>query len=347
MFTRALYYPSIHLPDNQWLRRAILYWDEVNAIVPEAVASDIPRDHVSRTLKAAGVCRWISPEEALEKTSVQDTIDEFVAAVSREEYLRSSGSRDQYIDRTRIHVGKIPVKPRKNTSVHPDKVSLSFEERMTELGLIVGRDNEGWLLMKRSVGDLYLAFLAGAIARLYGLEPITDRWHNDNVLVCSQLETNPAEHQVMTKFILEDLLPAPSEDASVKKILEFRVKHEEELLRFRRAIREFIESLEGLSNQELLERLDAKKDDVREQSLMLARKLKENRLGTTLSVLEVSVPNKAEGLTALISLPMGAVIGGINAAMRVGRQVFEGRVRRNSLLAENPYTYVYRIRRQL
>jgi hypothetical protein len=129
----------------------------------------------------------------------------------------------------------------------------------------------------------------------------------------------------MTKFILEGLLPAPSEDASVKTILEFRAKHEEELLRFRRAIREFIQSLEGLSEEQLLERLDAQKDDVREQSLMLGRKLKENRLGTALSVVEVSVPAKAEGLAALISLPIGAVVGGINAAVKIGRQVFEGR----------------------
>ena len=33
-FTRALYYPTIDISNEAWLKTAILYWDEINTIVP-------------------------------------------------------------------------------------------------------------------------------------------------------------------------------------------------------------------------------------------------------------------------------------------------------------------------
>ena len=29
-----LYYPTISIPSNQWLRHALLYWDEIGSIIP-------------------------------------------------------------------------------------------------------------------------------------------------------------------------------------------------------------------------------------------------------------------------------------------------------------------------
>ena len=34
-FTRALYYPTIDISNEEWLKTAILYWDEINTIVPQ------------------------------------------------------------------------------------------------------------------------------------------------------------------------------------------------------------------------------------------------------------------------------------------------------------------------
>lgn len=37
MLGSALYYPHIDIDDPQWLRSAVLYWDEVKTIAPSAV----------------------------------------------------------------------------------------------------------------------------------------------------------------------------------------------------------------------------------------------------------------------------------------------------------------------
>ncbi|HXM40737.1 MAG TPA: hypothetical protein VN924_05765 [Bryobacteraceae bacterium] len=36
-FTKALYYPHIEVPNEAWLKSAILYWDEVKTIVPASM----------------------------------------------------------------------------------------------------------------------------------------------------------------------------------------------------------------------------------------------------------------------------------------------------------------------
>ncbi len=37
-FTRALYYPTIDITNETWLKTAILYWDEINTIVPSSIS---------------------------------------------------------------------------------------------------------------------------------------------------------------------------------------------------------------------------------------------------------------------------------------------------------------------
>src|SRR5262245_39674702 len=36
-FTRALYYPWIDITDEGWLKNALLYWDQIQTIVPRSM----------------------------------------------------------------------------------------------------------------------------------------------------------------------------------------------------------------------------------------------------------------------------------------------------------------------
>lgn len=38
-FTRALYYPSIDIGDEEWLKTAILFRDEISTIVPSSLVA--------------------------------------------------------------------------------------------------------------------------------------------------------------------------------------------------------------------------------------------------------------------------------------------------------------------
>ena len=36
MFEKALYYPTIDIQNDRWLKSAVLFWDKIETIVPES-----------------------------------------------------------------------------------------------------------------------------------------------------------------------------------------------------------------------------------------------------------------------------------------------------------------------
>jgi hypothetical protein len=58
-----LYFPTIAVPNGTWLRRALLYWDEVASIVPQGYTGEslIPYTPEVQYLLSEGVFKPISP----------------------------------------------------------------------------------------------------------------------------------------------------------------------------------------------------------------------------------------------------------------------------------------------
>jgi hypothetical protein len=303
----------------------------VNPIVPDALSARLGDDEVFQMLRAEGLSRQMLPEKALDRRPYDEVIGDFHALISAASYLASLPPPGRRVYDTRIY---------------RDKVTSEFTHELRELGLAQGPDAQGWLHFETRTGALYMGYLAAAIAQSFGLEPLTDKRGWQEGLLDSQLEPNDRE-QAFASFVLEGLIPAPRAGVAVADLVAFRREHEEELLRFRRAVRAMFESLKDVTDDvEAARKLDAVKDEVREQSLALNRKLGENRIETIYSTLEVSAPTKA-GLAALVSLRIGAALGAAGAVVKIGRQLLNGRIRRNSLIAESPYAYVYRIEREL
>src|ERR1043166_3245112 len=57
-----LYYPTIDVPTDDWLRQALLYWDEVGSIVPEQWEADHHYRDDIRYLRDEGEYRAFRPE---------------------------------------------------------------------------------------------------------------------------------------------------------------------------------------------------------------------------------------------------------------------------------------------
>ena len=62
----ALYYPEILIPSKQFIRKAILYWDEIGSIVPKAIWKEHPmfelENEETNQLKDAGIYRPFFPD---------------------------------------------------------------------------------------------------------------------------------------------------------------------------------------------------------------------------------------------------------------------------------------------
>jgi hypothetical protein len=65
-FSKALYYPTIDIEKENWLKSAILYWDEIQTIVPTSIKNPY-QNELTQILYEKGVLRpfEINPEHAL------------------------------------------------------------------------------------------------------------------------------------------------------------------------------------------------------------------------------------------------------------------------------------------
>jgi hypothetical protein len=65
MHNEALYFPTIELPRDEWLRRTLLYWDVVGSIIPKPHLSAGAVSPYMTALMDAGLVRAVDPEEQL------------------------------------------------------------------------------------------------------------------------------------------------------------------------------------------------------------------------------------------------------------------------------------------
>ena len=45
-----------------------------------------------------------------------------------------------------------------------------------------------------------------------------------------------------------------------------------------------------------------------------------------------------------ISVPLGAIVFGVNAVIKVAKELFDGQTRTGSILEANPYTYIFNVK---
>jgi hypothetical protein len=106
-----LYYPTINIPTNSWLRNSLLYWDEISSIVPQdyddnnliKLSSDI------EYLIKKGLFRPIRPDQLLRENdnweAMNDFMTEFMEAVDSPEFKSLLIKSRQHA--VRIHGAKI------------------------------------------------------------------------------------------------------------------------------------------------------------------------------------------------------------------------------------------------
>jgi hypothetical protein len=65
-FSSALYYPSIDIRDERWLRTTALFWDSIRTIVPESIRQPYS-GHLARELCGEGVLRPVRVSSGMEE----------------------------------------------------------------------------------------------------------------------------------------------------------------------------------------------------------------------------------------------------------------------------------------
>lgn len=91
MARSLLYYPTFRLPSDEWLKKALLYWDKVGSIVPEEYFAEVCRNETIAYLKEAGVYERFEPRDVTQDYRISTQFHEdFSNRLDSEEFLAVS-----------------------------------------------------------------------------------------------------------------------------------------------------------------------------------------------------------------------------------------------------------------
>lgn len=359
-FTKALYYPRIQVPNDGWLKTAVLYWEGIQTIVPASMPE--PYTGTCRALFNAGV---LSP---LHVHPHMDSVERLAAKVL--DYFGSTEADGVLIEgglqrSDLIHPEKLPELQRL-VRMHPEKFPYELQHQLERLFL--GRQGD-WVRVDRPFARYYMTMLATELANDHGIALLTDLPSSDRLAVNVRLDSKlgiphvrfgePYGRRYGRDWLHEHRVPstlAPallanltfqridiSPDTSVDDLLRFREDHKDQLGRFRMKMAELTELIEGEMTIDALQQrvADIYTNEVRPainelQDCLSASKVKwtlENFLKTSM----LSVPATGILPTFGMSIPH-ALLAGAGISLTVSAVLYN--LQRREEVRTNPYSYL-------
>lgn len=215
MRTKALYFPYINLPDDNWLYLMLLYWDQLSSIVPHEYAYNPERlsPHMSTLIKE-GLVNPVIPQDFIH--DMEDFGAPFISFVRRE--VRQMGFENRAVSQ------RIPI--------HVEKLGRVADE-LVDLNLATPTGYP-WYEMDSWVANAFMSYLASLLGSLPEVDsaPITNDASCFRLLAGNQ-RGSFAERTRQRQVILEEIFPFPKADLSLHSIVRFKRKYGDELARFR------------------------------------------------------------------------------------------------------------------
>lgn len=210
-FTTALYYPSIDIEDEGWLKNAMLYWDRILTIVP----ASIKEPYKNSTAKAFSDAGLLIP---IYVTSETHEVIDLTSDVKK--YLRTKEGKSALNTREEERLERL----------YPDKLSYEIQTKM-ENALYSDR-----FKVKPPFANFYMTLLATRLSekKHAGLLTHTESYCNlSNLVRCNSTQIAPSSlaQGLLVSLMFDKVKIDP--DTPVEKILKFREKHIGDLGHFR------------------------------------------------------------------------------------------------------------------
>lgn len=242
-FTKALFYPTIDIKNENWLKTAILFWDEINTIVPESINNPY-KERATQYLSDEGILKpiQVSPDNDFIEELSEETFD----------YLNTNEGFQLLTEDGRygLHRDKLPRDISRLFDIYPEKLPYEIQRilhhRMTD---------DGWLRVDGGFAKFYMTLLANKICERHAISPLTDDTFSsslsnlvklDNQISIGGHRMNYDHHhrsrgrQInLAQGLLVDMAIDSitiSETPSIDDIVKFKRRHQDELGLFRKNI---------------------------------------------------------------------------------------------------------------
>ncbi len=352
-----LYYPTIDIPTNSWLRHAILYWDEVSSIVPknwnDEIAIELSPD--IQYLIAEGQFRPVRPEDLIINQSNLVSFEAF-----REEFhsIISSAHFQNFINRNlysyRSGRRSLAERERIFSRIHANKVSDMTFYFLEEMGLATREDNYGWLWFEQNTALLYMSLLAKYLADIdinqttIGTDYYTYEKFNFN-------RVSPENGFPVVSLNLDRVLPTPKDNVPLQDILKFKEKRADNLRHFKKMLSDFQSKVaKSESNKELKETVIGFRETLINGVDDLSKTLNDSKINagfkTFKSLINLKSPTTllSTGATlnekyGIVNLPLDWTAIGIAAvgAIELTGHYIENSNQQRAKLRESPFSYLH------
>lgn len=353
---KILYYPTILVPSS-WLKWAVLYWDKVSSIVPESW-EDNPVLGNRQDRDCYNAMNYLWREEGL----FEPTRPGFSHEKGFENIRVTMRAHEKLIDELEMFLKDPKFMSSINKDwkrypmhrIHQDKLSRRALDVLRKLGLVErDKQDSNWFFAEEKVSLLYMALLAKNLADLdidYTVSS-TNRPEYEAMVFEPNDEKNGFA-SLRTKLL--DVLPAPKDNVSLKKIVKFRKEKRTELLDFREVLDAFQREISCAKSQaEVKQMLLQYKERIEKETAKLKSSMKHSKIKTVFSMLSSLIDIKSPTLLETIGFPLanvpllisGPIIAG-TATIQIGCAWIDKRNEQTAKNRESPFSYLYHAERK-
>ena len=357
-FGHALYYPHINITNTDWIKHALLFWDNISRIVPQSIEPADGKDII--TIKRES--KFINDYKP-EPRDISDAFQKFSTELrpilesdmffhdrffERERKTRNY-ARD-YQDR-RSFFSELVKKS--GTYIHIEKMDPKLKEYLFEIGIAVPGQHEweDWVKIDNEIGLLYMTYFAKSISKNKSLPIVTDVEQSFSTSLYFESPINSDyKHQFEYKLgnlLIETIVPKNINKVPLEQILEIRNKYDGERAAFFNEISNLSNSITEIDNSSAL------KDALNQHSKIIFKETKHleqlyngHKIETASKFLSISLPTTIASLTEYVpneTKPLviagGVLFGLVAAANSVKKEKLE--------LKKNPKSYLLNLKSEL
>jgi hypothetical protein len=342
-----LYYPAIAIPQGDWLKQTLLYWDQVASIVPARFHTEVSEnggrllleDPTIKYLIDENAYRTIWADRAFFRAHPEHRkmVEEFNNIVDSQEFINFLGPSNNW---------------KLDSKIFADKILADSIEFLQERKLVRIEDDGFEYFLERKTALLYMSLLAKYLADLEVCLtiPATDvECYRDFMY----FPANVSRNSNCLSLILKNMLLIPRNDVSLEDIIKFKKRRKLELLKFHEVIWQFEKELAESDNEkeayEVCMRFSARiKIEMAELNEILDDARIATVFGTLKSLIDLKSPALWSTLGALsgkeiIDLPTSVMWAGagVAGAVQVGAHLIDERNKKRAAMRNSAFSYLY------
>lgn len=239
-FTKALFYPTIDIYNEEWLKNAVLFWDEINTIVPSSIINPY-QENTTQYLADEGILKPMAVSSDFEfiEELTADTLN-YLNTNEGFQLLTQGQGRNSV-----IHRDKLPRDVRQLFDIHPEKLPHEIQNQLR-----LTMTENGYFRVDSNFALFYMTLLANKICEQKSIALLTDNSLTSNLTDLVRLDNQIAingrqrDYQhlrnekyinlaqgLLINLIIKGIKVSPL--STLEDVVKFKKKHQDELGIFR------------------------------------------------------------------------------------------------------------------